>query len=968
MSERRIPERVLLSDDGKFFAHIGVLERSGRYPWGSGERPYQRLKDFRAYYWNLRRQGLSDDEIAKGIGMNSEELKEELKSTTQRREETTIKKARATVENVAQAWELKNKGYSNTAIAERMGVTEGTVRNWLKPEADAKAKQLIAIGDGLKEAVAEKGVIDVGANVSRYLHISETKFNATVALLKEEGYNTYTTKVKQLGTGEYTTIKALCPPGMTRAEFLAKYKEDPSIVKSCGLYADSDSTNGEIKKIQPPVPISRDRIFVRYDDDPKMSGSERDGVIQIRPGVEDLDLLGSKYAQVRISVDNKMYMKGMAIYSNDIPDGYDVVYNVNKKSGTPDEKVFKPMYEKGEDNPFGANTMLKGIDEETGEIIYQKDYIGRDGKKHQSALNIVNDEGTWGGWDKSIASQMLSKQSPEVARKQLKIVTDRKQEELDEVMSLTNPTIKKKLLEEFADGCDSDAVHLKGAAFPRQASQVLIPIPSLKDNECYAPNYRDGERVALIRYPHGGTFEIADLVVNNRNREANAILGERSPTAKGRKALDAIGINKSVADQLSGADFDGDSVLVIPNNSGMIKTSPRLSQLKNFSPNEFALPDDAPILVKPTEDHPNPAYRTPAQRTRVRGRQMGEVSNLITDMTIKGADFDEIARAVAHSMVVIDSVKHDLDWKASEKYFGIQELKDKYQAKDDPTKKGGGASTIISRASAEQRVDERKMIYSTSRMTKAQKEAYDRGEYVYEPTGRTIMEKNAAGQWIDTGKKAQQMSTRMKEAKDAAELSSGEPIEEVYVKHANTLKQMALTARAASRKVPKLEQSPSAKKTYANEVESLKQKLDLAEKNRPIERQAALIANATVKAQLESHPELKDDGDQRKKIQNKALAMARDMVGANKKAVMVDITDREWEAIQAGAISDNMLQQILKNTDVDKVRQRATPRASNGLSDNMVARIRAMAASGATQAEIADAVGVSTSSVNKVLG
>lgn len=960
--DRFISERILAPDDGKTFAHIGVIERSGRYPWGSGENPYQRLKEFRGYYWRLKREGLSDEEIANGSGMTVEELREELKSTTQRREETTIKKAQATVMNVAQAWELKNKGYSQTAIAERMGVTEGTVRNWLKPGADAKAKQLLAIGDGLKEAVEQKGIVDVGKDVERYLHISKTKFDATVALLEQEGYNVYTTKVKQLGTGEFTTIKALCPPGMTRQEFIAKYKEDPSVIKSIGLYADADSTNGEIRKVQPPVPIARSRIFVRYDDDSEISGSERDGLIQLRPGVEDLDLCGSKYAQVRISVDGKMYMKGMAVYSNDIPDGYDVIYNVNKRSGTPDEKVFKPMYEKGEDNPFGANTMLKGVDEETGEIVYQKDYMGRDGKIHQSALNIVNDEGTWGGWDKSIASQMLSKQSPEVAKKQLKIVVDRKKEELDEIMSLTNPTIRKKLLEEFADGCDADAVHLKGAAFPRQASQVLIPIPSLKDNEIYAPNYRDGEKVVLIRYPHGGIFEIPELTVNNRNKEARDVLGTNSPTGKGRRSLDAVGVNKSVADQLSGADFDGDSVLVIPNNDGKIKTSPRLAQLKNFSPNEFALPDNAGILTPG-----NPSYRTKAQRVQTRNMQMGMVSNLITDMTIKGANFDEIARATAHSMVVIDSVKHNLDWKASEKYFGIQELRDKYQAKDDG-KRSGGASTIVSRATSVEYVPERKQVYSTSRMTEEELAAYNRGEYVYRPTGRTITKKNAAGEWVDTGVKATRKSTKMAEAKNALDLSSGEDIEIIYGNHANDLKSLALTARAAARKTPKLEQSPSAKKVYANEVESLKKKLDEAEKNRPVERQAQLIANAIKQAQYNAHPELKDDPDQRKKIETKSLGIAREMVGANKKAVQVKITDKEWEAIQAGGISDSILQQILKNTDIDAIRQRATPRASTGITDAMAARIRAMAATGATQAEIADAVGVSTSSINKVLG
>ena len=46
---------------------------------------------------------------------------------------------------------------------------------------------------------------------------------------------------------------------------------------------------------------------------------------------------------------------------------------------------------------------------------------------------------------------------------------------------------------------------------------------------------------------------------------------------------------------------------------------------------------------------------------------MGKISNLITDMTLLGASEDKLARAVRHSMVVIDDEKHHLDYKQSEK-------------------------------------------------------------------------------------------------------------------------------------------------------------------------------------------------------------------------------------------------------------------------------------------------------------
>lgn len=957
------PARILRSvDEGtKELSHVGMPRRSGRYPWGSGEHPFQSLRDWKSYVSSLKKQGLTQEEIAQGVGMTVDELNESLVSSSMKRQMTTIRKAQGTVENVAHAWELKNKGYSNTAIAATMNVTEGTVRNWLKPGADERAKQTLAISDAFRQAVAEKGIIDCGGGVENYLGVSKNRMDASIELLKEEGYKVYHAKSKQLGTGKDTTIKALCPPGMTYQEFRELYSKDQSVVKPIGFYA--EERDGMIRQVEKPQSISRDRIFVRYGDE---GGTERDGVIQIRPGVEDLDLLGTKYAQVRIGVDDKMYMKGMAIYGygDDIPEGYDVVYNVNKKKGTPDKDVFKPMYKKGEEDPFGASTMLKYVDEETGDIVYQKDYVGKDGKRHLSALNIVNDQGSWDDWSPSIASQMLSKQSPELAKRQLGIVSQSRQDEFNAIMALTNPTVKKKMLEEFASSCDSDAVHLKAAALPRQKTQVLIPIPSLKDNEIYAPNFRDGETVVLIRYPHAGTFEIPELKVNNKNPDGVKVIGKSS---SGKRALDAVGINAHVAEQLSGADFDGDSVLVIPNNNGEIKTKSPLKQLKNFDPKiSYPLPADDPIrtLTPGSAEY----KKLEAKRERDKQIEMGVISNLITDMTLQGvASDDELARAVKHSMVVIDAVKHKLDWKASYQENNIQELKNKYQAKEDPTKPGGGASTLISRAKSEERIPERKLVYSTSKMTPEEKAAYDRGELVYRDTGRTKMVKNAAGEWVDSGKPVTQKSTKMAVAKDARELSSGTVIEEVYAEHANKLKSLANQARAASRTTPKLEQSPSAKETYAAEVESLKEKLTRAEMNRPVERQAQLIANASIQAKIESNPELKEDRDARKKAEQKALTLARTMVGANKKAVQVEITDKEWDAIQAGAISDSMLARILNNTDMDAVKRRATPRESTGLSDAQITRIKGMAANGLTQAEIADAVGVSISSVNHAI-
>lgn len=948
-------QRILKSIDAqKVLSHVGVLERSGRYEWGSGDRPYQRLRDWQSYVKKLQREGVSDENIAKSAGMTVEQLKDSLISSNQKRNQMTIRRAEQTVANVAEAWRLKEKGWSNVAIAERMGVTEGTVRNFLKPGADARAKQITSISDSIRKAVDEKGAVDVGAGVERYIGVPKSRMDACVELLKEEGYQIYWLKQRQAGTGQFTTIKALVPPGTEYKDFVKQFQEDPSVVKPIGFYGED---NGNVmKEIKPPVQIDRKRILVRYAEE---GGLEKDGCIELRPGVEDIDLMDTRYAQVRIGVEGGMYMKGMAVYSKHIPDGYDIVYNVNKKVGTEDKDVFKSM--KAEGDPFGAITKTKGVDPETGDIVYQKDYLGKDGKLHQSALNIVNDQGSWEDWSKTLASQFLSKQPPELAKRQLGLAAKSRREELDDILSLTNPTIKKKLLEEYADSCDSDAVHLKAAAMPRQKTQVIIPIPSLKDDEIYAPNFDDGETVVLIRYPHAGRFEIPVLKVNNKNKEGMEVIGKTSK----KFDLDAVGINSTVAQQLSGADFDGDNVIVIPNNSGEIKVSPRLAALKDFNMDAYTLPADAPERSKPE-----------ARRTSIKNNEMGKISNLITDMTIQGATDDEIARAVRHSMIVIDSVKHNYDWKQSEKDHRIQELRDKYQPKEDPTKPGGGAATLISRAKSEERVTKRTEKYSTRDMTeeeladwRAGKKVYKTAKDAYYDEWKVTTDASGEKQFEKTGKvKARTIkSTKMMETDDAYTLSSGTRIEEVYADYANAMKAYANEARAAARTTPRMEKSPSAARVYADEVASLKEKVDLSEKNRPIERQAQLIAGAIIAAKVRSNPELESDKDAYKKANNKALLEARTRVGANKGAVSVKITDREWEAIQAGAVSDSFLQRILTNTDTDAIKQRATPRENKGLTPTQITRIKGMINNGLSQAEIAQALGISTTTIANAL-
>lgn len=871
--------------------HYGIKRRSGRYPWGSGAKKSRNASDFLSTVDVLEKDGFNEKQIAEYFGLQTKQLRA-YKSNAH----NEVRAAKA-----AMALRLKDKGYSNSEIGRRMGINESSVRSLLDPAISMRKNASTNTAEMLEKEIASKKYIDVGGGVENQIGVSRNTLDNAVEQLRAKGYTYHYLKVEQLGTGKFTSIKVLAAPDVTYKEV----KDNQSKVTSPGFY--SEDLGQTVVGIKPPSSISSKRILVNYGD---QGGSDKDGVIELRRGVKDLDLGAARYAQVRVAVDGTHYLKGMAMYSDNIPKGYDVIFNTNKNSSTPKMDVFKKMKDDPE-NPFGAT-------------IRQKTYIGKDGKEHLSALNIVNEEGDWNTWKKTLSSQMLSKQSTALAKKQLKLAYDIKKEEFDEICSLKNPVIKKCLLDKFADNCDSSAVHLKAAGLPRQASKVILPFPEMKDSEIYAPSYRNGEKVVLIRYPHGGTFEIPELVVNNKsNKKAKGLIGN---------AQDAVGINPRVAERLSGADFDGDTVLVIPVGKVKIKTSAPLKGLKNFDP-KVAYPG-YPGMPKPGEK---------GSGFDKQGK-MGDISNLITDMTIKGAPADDIAAAVRHSMVVIDAEKHNLNWRQSYLDNGIANLKAKYQGASN-----AGASTLISRAKGDKRVPKRKDGYKVDPET---------GRKIFTETGETY-EKN--------GKQVVrlQKSSKMYETEDAYSLSSGTAMENTYADHANKLKALANSARKTSLTTKPIPYSPEAKAKYRQEVDSLNAKLNIALKNRPLERKAQLLANERVKLVRQNNPDM--DKDDIKKLKNQALTQARLQTGASKKARLVDITDREWEAIQSGAISTNKLSQIIQNSDLDILKQRSMPRESRGISDAKRARAKMLESNGYTLAEIADSLGVSTSTISKVL-
>jgi hypothetical protein len=881
--------------DADELLHYGVLRRSGRYPWGSGLEPQEHNRGFLGYVADLKSKGVPDTTIAKGLGI----------STTQLRAAKSIAKNEIQKADAAQALRLKSKGMSNIAIGERMGINESSVRSLLNPALTEKRNVLMATSNLLKEKIADGGYLDIGAGTENHLGISATKLSTAVALLKEEGYEVHLVQVAQLGTGNKTTIKVLAPPETKYVDIV----KNPDKIKTVAAYSQDGGLSYD--SIKPPVNVDSKRIGIRYAE---QGGTNADGVIYVRPGVPDVSLGMSRYAQVRIAVDGTHYLKGMAMYKDGLPPGIDLQFNTNKSDTGNKLDAMKPQ--KGEDSPFGAT-------------IRQKTYIGKDGKEHQSPMNIVNEEGDWQDWSRSLSSQVLAKQSTSLAKRQLDLAYKTRQDEFDEISKLTNPVVKEKLLESFADGAESASVHLKAAALPGQATRVILPIESLKENEIYAPNFRNGTTVALIRFPHGGTFEIPEVKVNNKHAESRSSIGE---------ARDAIGIHPKVAERLSGADFDGDTVLVIPNNNRELKTTSPLKGLENFDPKTAYKAYSGMVPMS----------------ARAKQQQMGDVSNLITDMTIKGARSDELARAVRHSMVVIDAEKHNLNYRQSYVDNGIASLKEKYQGRGK-TGRLSGASTIISRSgNAQIKVPEKELRKAS------QGGSVDpvTGKRIYVETGANYVNK-------DTGKTVTKLSTSkpLLETEDAHTLSSGTPIEEIYANHSNRLKALANQARKEALTSGGLNYSHSAAVTYKAEVAKLNAALNLALKNKPLERQAQLLANTMVAAKIKDNPGM--DTADLKKIKGQALTTARDRIGAKKQSVY--ITDEQWRAIQAGAITTSKLRQILDNADTDRVRELATPRAALEVTSSKLALAEARLASGFTQAEVADSLGIPVSTLNAAL-
>ncbi|MBP5596037.1 MAG: hypothetical protein J6Y02_11695 [Pseudobutyrivibrio sp.] len=1018
---------------------------SGRYRQGSGDNPYQRDVSLLARNAILAKQKdkngnklYTPKEIANALGYDSVN-----------KYRADISGARHRKDAYEAHWiiNLKNNGNSNTRIAEIVygnPKKESHVRDVLQPYYLDKANTNERVKQVLRDNVEKKKYVDVGHGVEKSINVS-TEFTplngiskdklkkCLTQLVSEEGYTIHNIDIQQVMTNHKTKVQVLAAPGVTKGEVWANRE-------SIGTIGDYFIDGGLTRlNIQPPRSVDSSRLEIKYPSD---GGKDADGTMYLRRGVEDLSLGKSNYAQVRIAVDGTHYLKGMAMYGPDsmFKPGVDIIFNTSKQDGTPlktqnknEESVLKPL-KSDPDNPFGATIKYQIYhDDPNGEYVKVPDkngfrYIKDDGsyknEPHLSlgAVNIVNEEGTWDKWAKTISAQMLSKQPEKIIKPQLDLTYEEKEETFKEIMSIPQPEIRKSLLLDFADSCDSDATELQAAGFPGQSSHVILPVPNMPENEIYAPRYQNGQKVILIRYPHAGPFEIPELIVNNSRKEAKEILGDNP--------IDAVGINAKVAEKLSGADFDGDTVQVIPSDHIRFDVKDTLPGLKDFDPHEQYKYYKGMRVMKDSE----------------KGMAMGKITNLINDMTIKGATLDEIARAVKHSMVIIDAPKHKLDYESSERDNKIEELRRIYQGKAK-----GGASTLLSLAGSPMYVDPRedykdvpvldahgKQIMGTDRngnpkpktkrlfidpetgeqlhTSKASKyKSWEATEYdsdgnpirintetgeKFSYTGQNLRELGIKSklskvtlyqktrdpktkeyydepEFFDkygnkyTGPKDEikehekkrsvqisKMQNELENGGDARNLSTGTLKEELYADYANKVHQLANRARLETLSIEDSKYNPQAAKVYKDAVDSLNTKLDRAIENSPRERQATIYANAEIEMIKRANPDI--TYEELKKKKGQALAAARSKFGAKKEQIVIN--DREWEAIMSGAVRKTKLKEIIENSDTDKLKKRAMPK-DNTISAAKMQRIEDLQRKGWNTGQIAELLDLSTSAV-----
>lgn len=467
--------------------HIGTPQEfdfdpngSGRYRQGSGENPNQHFSGdrFDIQLKELKSKKLPEKEIAKLM---------DYKSTRELRAAIAINKEQKMVSKYesGQKLEKEHPDWSKTRVAFELGMGESSYRALVKSVETGIKDRASKVADNLQALVDKHGAIDVGKGSNLHLGCSKEKENAALEILKQKGYIVSNFRFKQQTNPKQSIeYKVLYKPDLTY-DYIHKNRQVIKPVKELANFEDSGDSMYKLNEY--PSSMDKKRLAIRFSDgmvanadgtvysgitdDPKKSGTAKDGLIEVRRGCKDLYFgVGENYCQARILVDGTHYIKGMAVYSDDLPDGVDVLFNTNKDSSVPvlgskNSSVLKPIKKEDPDNPFGSALKMDGG---------QSYYPDPNGKYKNAAgepmsLSLINkraEEGDWNDWSNKLPAQFLSKQNIPLIRRQLNLALADKEKSFKEIKSLTNPEVKASFLDEFADSCDTGSVHLRAAALP----------------------------------------------------------------------------------------------------------------------------------------------------------------------------------------------------------------------------------------------------------------------------------------------------------------------------------------------------------------------------------------------------------------------------------------------------------------------------------------------------------------------
>ena len=134
---------------GKALAHYGTPRHSGRYPWGSGENPFQHSGDFLSRIDELKKSGMTETEIAHELGLSTTQYRVQKQLASHERRQLEVDRAKS----------LRADGKSLNEIAKIMGYQyDSSVRSLLNDNTAERANRAQKAADILKKELKKTDI------------------------------------------------------------------------------------------------------------------------------------------------------------------------------------------------------------------------------------------------------------------------------------------------------------------------------------------------------------------------------------------------------------------------------------------------------------------------------------------------------------------------------------------------------------------------------------------------------------------------------------------------------------------------------------------------------------------------------------------------------------------------------------------------------------------------------------------